>query len=342
MNTLIILGEKLWELADELVKTHEVIAPKDELSYGVIASSRDIQFNQNKPRKSLKEFFFAPRCDLFRYSMEDGAIKMVEPSLGDAKPRIVLGAHPCDVAALPILDKVFMWDSVDPFYMQQRSNTTIIALACDEPCAACFCGSVDGSPAGTEGADLLLSSLSEKHYHVQVITKRGEALVNQYKDFFTPSSEVLDAEVAQSAAQHREQVTPVDATIGRSQGLQESLSFDSPVWQSVAQQCVDCGVCTFVCPTCHCFDIQDEGSPNEGARVRLWDSCAFRHFTKTVVHEPRATHNSRYRQRIMHKFGYYPKNFGKILCVGCGRCIQYCPVSIDIRQVLETVGTEVR
>ena len=115
------------------------------------------------------------------------------------------------------------------------------------------------------------------------------------------------------------------------------MDFDSAVWETLTQQCIDCGICTFLCPTCHCFDIQDEGTPEQGCRVRLWDACAFREFTESAAHQPRPKHYSRYRQRIMHKFQYYPLNFGEILCVGCGRCILHCPVSIDLRSMLETV-----
>jgi ferredoxin len=336
MRTAIINGEKLWDWVTELARRYEVIAPKDELSYGVITSAKEIQFSANKPRRSLKEFFLAPHCSLFSYRSDGSGVSLTTPELDRDRPRVLFGAHPCDVAALAILDRVFMWDSIDPFYVLQRQLTTIIALACDEPCAAGFCTSVGGSPGGTEGADLVLSSLGESHYHVQAIGGRGAALLDEYSEFFAPSNAELDAEVTHAAEQQREQLPAVAA-----EALANAPAFDSPVWQGIAQQCVDCGVCTFLCPTCHCFDIQDEGSATEGARVRLWDSCAFRSFTKTMVGEPRATHSSRYRQRVLHKFRYYPQNFGRILCVGCGRCVEHCPAGIDIRQVLQAVRAEV-
>jgi sulfhydrogenase subunit beta (sulfur reductase) len=331
MSTWIIDKVRLGDLVAELLAGYEVIAPRDEISYGVVCGVSDIRFDTAKPRKSLKEHFFTPQQTLLQYHLGPDGTQMTASSPETAKPRVVLGARPCDAAALPILDRVFTWDYVDPFYVQQRQNTTIIALACDQACPAGFCTSVGGSPAGTEGVDVLLSPMEER-YHVQVMGAKGEALVTRYAAFFAPSTTALDDEQATREAQWRSNLEPVNTA-----GLAESLDFESPIWQSIARQCVDCGVCTFTCPTCHCFDIQDEGTPTNGARVRLWDSCAFRSFTKTSVHEPRATHSSRYRQRIMHKFQYYPQNFQRTLCVGCGRCVQYCPVGIDLRQVLEAV-----
>jgi NAD-dependent dihydropyrimidine dehydrogenase PreA subunit len=119
--------------------------------------------------------------------------------------------------------------------------------------------------------------------------------------------------------------------------LDIEIDFDDPVWETLAQACVDCGVCTYLCPTCYCFDILDEGDLERGERVRLWDACMFDAFTRMQDRQPRSAHYRRYRQRIMHKFQYYPENHSRVLCVGCGRCIRHCPVSIDLRAVLKAV-----
>ena len=332
METRILQRQRLLQLVDELAKDYEVIAPRDELSYGEVGSASEVYLGEGKPTRSLKEFFFPEREVLFEYQLQGDGVRLVPPSSPGETTRVVFGARPCDAAALAILDHVFAWDYLDSFYLERRGKTVVISLACEQPARTCFCTSLGGSPTGIEGSDLLLTPLSDV-YHVQIITERGRALVEKYGQFFQESDERWERQRSQVEAELREKVTKrLDI-----EGLSEALDFDSPVWETLTQQCIDCGVCTFLCPTCHCFDIQDEGSPDAGARVRLWDSCAFREFTKMTVAQPRPTHYRRYRQRIMHKFRYYVENFGRTLCVGCGRCIAHCPVGIDITEVLDRV-----
>jgi sulfhydrogenase subunit beta (sulfur reductase) len=332
MEAKLLQRDKLCQLVDALVKDHKVIAPRDELAYGEINSSTEFYLGDGKPRQSLKEFFFPRREVLFEYRYSRDGVELTAPASLD-NPRVIVGARPCDAGSFPILDKLFAWDYVDRFYLELRESTTIVSLACEEPCRTCFCVSVGGSPADIEGSDLLLTPLREV-YHVLIITDRGQALVEQYCQFFQDSDEIRNRERAQVEDQYREQIVKrVDP-----EALREALDFDRPGWQTLTPQCVDCGVCTFLCPTCHCFDIQDEGRPDEGSRVRLWDSCASQDFTKMPVAQPRPTHYRRYRQRLMHKFKYYPENFGRVLCVGCGRCIQYCPVGVDITEALKTAA----
>lgn len=332
MEARILQRNRLPQLLEVLIRDNEVIAPRDEVSFGVVGSAQQVRLDDDKPAKSLKEFFLPMREELLRYRAGERGLELSSVASPGGAERIIFGARPCDVAALPIVDKVFAWEVVDPLYLERRRSTTIVSLACERPCKSCFCVSLGGSPAGTRGTDLLLTPLRDV-YHVQIVSEQGQALGDRYEDLFDDADESHDRERELAESEFQRRISKqVDV-----EGLAESMSFENPVWQDVAQECVDCGICTFLCPTCHCFDIQDEGGPSEGARVRLWDSCAFRAFSKTAVHEPRATHYSRYRQRIMHKFQYYPQNFGEILCVGCGRCIQHCPVSVDITQVLEAV-----
>lgn len=329
MQARLLKQDKLKSLVDELLRLGEVIAPRDELSYGPIKAGNEIALGVSSPRQSLKKFFFPQREALFGYQLNGREVTLVEPP---PVPERFLFARPCDAAALAILDKVFTWDYQDSTYLERRRQTTIITIACDQPGENCFCVSVGGSPAGTEGSDLLLTPLGDV-YHAQVLTERGQALVDRFPNLFTESDQIHDRRRAALEDEWREKMgRTVDIS-----SLAEHLHFDSPVWQGLTDQCLDCSICTFLCPTCHCFDIQDEGNPSAGERVRLWDSCASRLFTRTAVSQPRATHASRYRQRIMHKFNYYPKNFGRVLCVGCGRCIRNCPVGIDITAILERV-----
>ena len=336
MEAKILQRDRLLQLADELIKDHEVIAqrcstPPDDLSYGRINSGTEIYLGAGKPTKSLKEVFFPQREVLFEYRLGTKGVELVSPPSPDVS-RVIFAARPCDVAALPILDKVFAWDYLDAPYLERRKGTVIVSLACEQPSKTCFCVSVGGSPAGIEGSDLLLTPLDDV-YHVQIITEQGKALVEEHSEFFQESDQTRNRERALLEDEWQKKITK-EVDVG---ALPNALSFDNPVWETITQQCVDCGICTFLCPTCHCFDIQDEGDPDQGCRVRLWDACAYQEFTKMPVAQPRPNHYRRYRQRIMHKFQYYPQNFGRVLCVGCGRCIRYCPVGNDITEALETV-----
>lgn len=337
MEARTLRRDRVQEFVDALAASYEVIAPRDDLVYGRLESGDELGWGPAgsppppRPARPLKEFFFPDRETLLRYALSGREIRVDAPPQ-EVRRRVVIGAPPCDVAALGVLDPLFSWDYLDATYLRRREGTAIVALACVEPEETCFCTSVGGSPAGTEGADVLLTPL-EDVYHVGVITDRGQALVEEWGALFGPvdgATERLRAEVLDAGVARVSRRVDVD-------GLREALRFESDAWHTAAEQCVDCGVCTFLCPTCHCFDIQDEGTPEAGGRIRLWDSCAFRSFTRTAVHEPRPTHASRYRQRILHKFQYYPQNFQRTLCVGCGRCIRHCPQGVDITAELSAV-----
>lgn len=331
MEARILKRERLLEWVDAFVQDYEVIAPTDESSYGIIGSASEMYLDKDKPAKSPKEFLFPQREILTQYVLSGGQVALADPPGPAPVDRILFGTRPCDAAAFPVIDQVFGWDEVDSAYFQRRERTVVVSIACDGPCETCFCTSLGGSPAGIEGSDLLLTPLRDG-YHVQIITARGQALVEQYERLFQESDRVRNRERAALEDTWRDAIAETVDLAGI-----EGADFESPVWETLAQACVDCGICTFLCPTCHCFDIQDEGDPNRGERVRVWDACTFYEYTRTHAGQPRPTHYRRYRQRIMHKFRYYPENLGKVLCVGCGRCIQYCPVQIDLRAVLEAV-----
>ena len=334
MSTRTIRKDRLLELVDALVTSHEVIAPRSDLSFEKIVSGSEIRLDLHNTVKSPKEHFFAPCEALLSYKAEPGGVTLANAEPAAESPRVLFGARPCDVSSLPILDKLFAWDYQDAFYQKRRENTTIVSLACDRPDDTCFCTSVDGSPTGEEGADLLLAPLQDI-YHVRIVSERGAALVETLGGFFEETTAAEEQEREKLVDAWHKAVTKRADTAG----LLEALSFDDPAWETLTPQCVDCGTCTYLCPTCHCFDIQDEGKRGEGQRLRIWDSCAFQDFTRMPHGQPRPNHFRRYRQRLMHKFKYYPENFGRILCVGCGRCIRHCPVGVDITDALSKART---
>jgi ferredoxin len=221
----------------------------------------------------------------------------------------------------------------DPYYMNRRRNTVLMGLACNQPMSTCFCTSVGGGPFSTDGLDLLWTDLGDR-YLVEAITEQGEAMIADSPHLREAMSEDI-AQKADLAARAEGAISGPDV-----QGVKEKLDrmYDAPFWQNVQLKCLGCGACTYLCPTCHCFDIADEGDSRQGQRVRNWDTCQFSLFTLHASgHNPRTSGKERMRQRMMHKFNYFVENFDAIACVGCGRCVRECPVNLDIRAVLNGI-----
>jgi ferredoxin len=265
----------------------------------------------------------------------------VKEILPEKEPTVVFGVRPCEARAAWLLDKVFGGELTDSYYWKRRNQTTLVGLACDTPPSEnCFCLSVDGSPSGEEGLDVLLTHLGDKYY-VKTLSEKGEKLVNAAKALFQePKPEDkknVKAVQAEGIKKIKRQLKDPRAISAKLKGM-----FDAPLWDDESMSCIRCGICTYLCPSCHCFDINDElesASPLQGRRVRTWDTCQFPDFTMhSSGHNPRPDKASRLRQRLFHKFQYFVEVYDKFQCVGCGRCISLCPVGIDIIQVLDKVS----
>jgi ferredoxin len=298
-----------------------------------------IEWPQNEPitlefknfRQSPKAFFLPQNQALLH--LRDG--KWEEPSLPD-RETFLFGIRPCDARALLLLDKVFLdGDQKDPYYARRREKTTVIALACARTMVSCFCTSVGGGPGDGAGADVLAVDL-ETDLLLRTLTSRGEDLLSSTADLLAEPTPAAVKESEERIHRAEDQITPVktDDSVRR---LRDA--YDSPLWGTAGQKCLGCGTCSFLCPTCHCFDITDEVRGGAGQRVRTWDCCAYPLFTlHGSGHNPRPTPKERWRQRIMHKFRYAVENCDVSFCVGCGRCIRNCPVSMDLRTALKELG----
>lgn len=256
----------------------------------------------------------------------------------ESKPAVVIGVRPCDARSLALLDKVFMTDKyTDTQYSRKRANTTIVGLACKDPPTTCFCRSLGGDPFDVNGIDLLMTDISQG-YIMEALTEKGEKLLSHAPQARPPSKR----ELLEQARIKREARAAVDRElpVKEAEAHLETM-FEDDFWDRVAAKCLGCGVCTYVCPTCHCFDITDEVLDSDGVRVRSWDSCMYPLFTHQASgHNPRKSGKERMRQRVMHKFNYTLKNNDAAFCVGCGRCVQDCPVNLDIREVIKAAASQ--
>ncbi len=290
----------------------------------------EADLTQPNPQKPAKDVFFPQSEVMFRYEQVGRESRIM--SMEEVKrERILLGARPCDIAAISLIEKVFAGsDSKDVYFLEKRRKTMIIGLGCNDPRSTCFCSSAGGHPFSRIGSDLFLVDLGET-YLVEVLTERGRNLQNSpYLKDANSEDLLLAKELEEKASEKLGPQVPID-------GIERRLDLmaESPFWDRVHEGCVGCRICTYLCPTCHCFDITDEGDSKKGQRVRHWDSCLSPLYSlETSGHNPRPTTRERTRQRLMHKFNYFPKNFGQVACVGCGRCIVYCPIHFDIRKAI--------
>ncbi len=268
---------------------------------------------------------------LYRFQL--GQTELEQPQLDEQV--VLLGVRPCDARAMNLVERLFRWDVDDPYYLKRRELTTVVGLACNAPGLNCFCPSVGGGPASTEGLDLLMVDLGE-NYLLEALTDKGKALLEGV-------SELTEEAGAEALKQKEQVISRAEGQIKRTvdtAGIPEGLPglWDHPLWQKTAASCLGCGTCTFLCPTCHCFDIQDEAEGFDARRCRTWDSCMFEEYTlHTSGHNPRPTRRERTRNRVNHKYSYFVGKFDVIACVGCGRCVNHCPVNIDLIDILRQV-----
>jgi len=310
------------------------VAPRragERCQWSPVTRADEIDFDAMLPTLPLKSLLFPPTQKLFGYERSKSGT--VVSDINDAlSPTLVIGARPCDAGSVPILEKLFNWDVADSQWNARRAAITIVSIACTKSDAFCMCRSVGGSPKSSAGSDVLLTPTADgSGYVVEAVSDKGCELVESWAAFLVDGEAVLAtlAEVTKRFSLDRVRAW-----------LDEPANFDSPFWRAISSRCIGCGACTYVCPTCHCFDIQDEGDAYAGVRCRNWDSCSFANFTQhTSGHNPRGDRASRWRQRIVHKFSIYPKRFGCISCTGCGRCVRQCPVDMGIVETLERIDS---
>lgn len=335
MNDYVLEKDKMRELV-AMLSQNNLYAPveKDGITtFQKVQKAEEISFSYQNSDVPPKNILFPQSETMFSYTL--GSRQKIEVPGGKGK-NIILGIRPCDGESFSILDKVFGRDFPDTYYLRKREDTTLIGLSCNQPGANCFCTSLNGGPGNKESLDLLLTSLGDE-YLVEVVTDKGRTIIEDYPHLFGQASE-------EQSHKKDEVKIRAESLVKRKislEGIEEKLDqvFDHVFWNEISMKCLGCSICTFLCPTCHCFDIQDEPALRQGRRIRVWDSCSNPEYTRQASgYNPRPARMNRVRNRVYHKYRYYPKNFAVLACVGCGRCIDKCPVNMDILDVLSDIG----
>lgn len=323
-----------------MVADYDVIAPVGRedapAQWKKLEGDEDIALGTSEMFMAAKEFLLPAHDVLFSYHDKKGEERFDQhPAPDTQRPSLMIGLRLCDARAISILDDVYLEGRFrDPYYAARREKLALIATVCDEPRWSCFCTSIGDLNEWTKGLDALITDLGDKIY-VAPLTETGAKLVGG--TFFKDPTE--EDTKKKTAVWEKLLALPKKPFAGKD--LSQQVSWEDPIWQDMAERCLGCGICSYMCPSCTCFDIQDEVVGNTIERYRCRDTCQFTDFTLMGAgHNPRPEKTMRTRQRVMHKFKYQMEQFKVVGCTGCGRCIESCPVNIDLREVLSRITRE--
>lgn len=306
-------------------------------TYRLDGGGGEALFGYTASPQSWKQFLHLPRLELWKALRTNGTYHVVSD---DPPPKLAfIGVRPCELQAISIQDTVFLHSEfVDPHYKTRRDDVFIAAVNCGQAGGTCFCVSMNTGPKADSGFDLALTEVvdAELHYYVvEVGSERGADVMHDVPHYPAGEGEIEAAEAV---------LAKTAASMGReleTDGLKELLyrSYESPRWDEVASRCLTCGNCTQVCPTCFCTTVEDvtDLTGTEASRVRKWDSCFTMDFSYIHGGSIRYSAKSRYRQWMTHKLATWVDQFGTFGCVGCGRCITWCPVGIDITEEAQAI-----
>lgn len=286
--------------------------------------------------RSAKDFFFPQTENLMEFKVSGKEIEVID-TRSEKEDFVVFGVRACDVKSFEVLDRVFLTEPYDSYYASRREHGVIVSMACTRPVETCFCQTFD-IDASNPGGDVACWKCDDEIYF-KANTEKGKSLLDNISAL---TEECDDAKVKEQQAKTAEimkKLPLADLTTENFGGGKTEQYFNAPEWKELSQSCLGCGTCTFVCPTCQCYDIKDFKTGKGVLRFRCWDSCMYSDFTKMAHGNSRLTQLERFRQRFMHKLVYYPENNdGLFSCVGCGRCLAKCPISMNIVKVMKTIG----
>ncbi|SPD75322.1 Heterodisulfide reductase, iron-sulfur binding subunit family protein [uncultured Desulfobacterium sp.] len=342
--TNIIFTEDEWTKALQGISdSYKVFAPVkdgDFHTFKPMNATKAPDFDFQNTRLSAKALIYPQSERMFEYSVDERAsdASIVRETPKDYSPKAIVGIRPCDAHGFSIVRPNFdNQEYRDPWWVQSFESTVLVGLGCNQPCSTCFCASVGGGPFNKDVLDVLIYDLGA-NFMVTGLTEKGETFLTKVKGGKAADDESIKQ--AEALATEAAKMSKADVPTDKLRDKVINDLFAAPFWQDVGFACLNCGTCTYLCPTCWCFDIQDEVLGKQGDRIRNWDSCMFPLFTlHGSGHNPRDQKFQRVRQRFMHKLKYYVDKYQDgVQCSGCGRCVRYCPVNIDIRQVAELMN----
>ena len=289
-----------------------------------------------KTDRSAKDFFFPQTQTLMSFKAEGKSIEVIDERK-ESEDFVVFGVRACDVKSLEVLDNVFLAEPVDTYYQTRREHGIIVSMACNRPTETCFCGTF-GIDATAPKGDIECVKTDDAFYF-DAKTEKGKALLEKLADVTEECDDNAANEKKAEIKKILDKLPLKDLTTEKFGAGKTQEYFNSPAWSELSSSCLGCGTCTFVCPTCQCYDVKDFKTKNGVERFRCWDSCMYSDFTLMAHGNSRASQKERFRQRFMHKLVYYPENNnGLFSCVGCGRCLAKCPISMNIVKVMKTLG----
>ena len=341
-----ISREKMPELLAAVAKEMDLFLPVQNngiTNFGFWTEDAKVDLDTLKTVKSPKDAFF-PQSEVLYSCYQKANKTSIEPAALKDAPFAIFGVRPCDVRAFDVLDRVFLSEPADVYYAARREHGTIVALACHEPEESCFCKvfGVDCADPEKSAADVAVWMLGDDLIW-KAITEKGEALTKAVESLLENAdadSDKLEEEKNNIRA-IVEKLPYTNLSLEGWGGDKLEEKFNSPKWEELYKPCLACGTCTFVCPTCQCYDIKDYDTGHGVQRYRCWDSCMYSDFTMMAHGNNRTSQMQRFRQRFMHKLVYFPaNNDGMYSCVGCGRCVEKCPSSLNIVKVIKSMGGE--
>jgi sulfhydrogenase subunit beta (sulfur reductase) len=321
-----------------------ILSEQAPASYRMIQTGQERYFDFIPAAQSWKQFLFPPRQSLFTARKEGPAGKagkwQIQENEAPAPRYALVGVRACELAAISIQDKVFLRpDFYDPIYRARREGLFILAVNCLHPNATCFCASMDTGPRHQRGFDLCITEMDDL-FLMEAGSELGFSLLLR-RTYELPSAFIQTA-----ASQALEKAA---RQMGRSLDTRDlpgllTEHLDVEHWNQVGQRCLSCANCTQVCPTCFCWDAADQTDVTGRLtrRERFWDSCFNPNFSYVVGGNTRPNIRSRYRQWLTHKLGQWKAQFDVLGCVGCGRCITWCPVGIDLTEEVAAIRKEVQ
>ena len=331
--------DKIQTLFAEISKAAKLYLPIDNAdgtaSYGEWSEGVEWS-NALNTNKSPKDFFFPQTEDLMKFKTAGKNIEIIDVR-EECEDFGVFGVRACDVKAFDVLDRVFLTEPRDSFYAMKREHGVIVSLACNKPSETCFCKTF-GINAAEPAGDISAWKCEDALY-LQPNTEKGEKLIARLGDVLTEDCGCAVAAEKEKIAKIMDKLPLKNLSTDAFGGGKTQELFNDPAWDELSSSCLGCGTCTFVCPTCQCYDIKDFNTGNGVIRYRCWDSCMYSEFTRMAHGNNRLTQKERFRQRFMHKLVYYPENNDGIFsCVGCGRCLARCPISMNIVKVMKKIG----